>query len=85
MEIPAYHLEGTGGLLVTLDSKYLLTTDTNGNTSLSTPGRRSEATTGPFEANDNLFQFAPDGKSVIVGRRGVPLKLWRIWIPIVGN
>jgi Tol biopolymer transport system component len=73
--------EGTGGLLVTPDSKYLLATDPNGKHLLyPLPGGDPRPITGPFEANDALFQFDPDGKSVIVGQRGVPLKLFRVYL-----
>jgi Tol biopolymer transport system component len=71
--------EGTTGTLVTPDSKYLLTTDAAGK-HLFYPlqGGDARPVTGPLEANDFLLQFDPDGNSLIVAQRGVPLKIFRV-------
>ncbi len=74
-------------MLVTPDSKYLLATDADGKRLLyPLQGGDPKPITAALEANDGLLQFDPDGKSVIVGQRGVPLKLFRVtWIATAEN
>jgi dipeptidyl aminopeptidase/acylaminoacyl peptidase len=73
--------EGIRGVLVTPDSKYLLGADVDGKRLLyPIQGGDPKPITAALEANDTPLQFDPDGKSLIVGQRGVPLKLFRVYL-----
>jgi eukaryotic-like serine/threonine-protein kinase len=73
--------EGTTGVLVTPDSKYVMTIDGTG-MRLFYPlqGGEPKPITAALEPTDVAYQFDPDGKSLIVGQRGVPMKVFRVFL-----
>lgn len=73
--------EGTTGILITPDGKYLFARDSAGKTFLyPLAGGDAKPFTAPLEQDDVAFQFDPDGKSLLVGKRGVPMKIFRIYV-----
>jgi serine/threonine protein kinase len=73
--------EGTTGTLITPDSKYLVARDSAAKYFLY-PLQGGDATpfTAPLEPDDITLQFDPDGKSLLVAKRGVPLKVFRVFV-----
>jgi len=80
-KIRALTPEGTTGMNVTSDSKYLLAVDAQGKRWLS-PLAGGEPK--PFPVNldeeDGIIRFEPDGKSMLVARRGVSAKIFRVFL-----
>ncbi len=71
--------EGVHGTIVSPDSKDLLATDSAGKRFLyPVQGGDAKPLAVSFEPNDTVMQFAPDGKSLLVGQRGPTLKIFRI-------
>jgi len=72
---------GTTGVLVTPDSKYLLAADGEKRWWLYPLAGGDPA---PFPVNldrdDEVVRFEPDGKSILVRRRGVPAKIERVFL-----
>ncbi len=73
--------EGTAGIAVTSDSKYLLATDAQAKHWLY-PLAGGEPKPFPVNLNESerLVKFEPDGKSILIAQRGVPAKIFRVFL-----
>jgi Tol biopolymer transport system component len=72
--------EGTAGLVVTPDNKFLLATDQEGKWSLFplTGSGDPQPLGANLEEADLPVQFEPDGKALIVTQSGVPERVFRV-------
>jgi len=73
--------EGTLGIGVTPDSKYLLALDPQSKRWLY-PLAGGDPRPFPISLNENdrFVKFEPDGKSVLIAQRGVPTKISRVFL-----
>lgn len=73
--------EGTAGTLVTPDSKYLLTQDAQGKRWLyPLAGGEPKPLSISLNENDRPLKFEPDGKSLLVSQRGLPARIFRVFL-----
>jgi serine/threonine protein kinase/Tol biopolymer transport system component len=73
--------EGVAGFAVTADCKYLLTVDGQQRRSLyPLDGGEAKPFLTKLEDNDAILRFEPDGKSILVAQRGVPAKVFRVFL-----
>jgi eukaryotic-like serine/threonine-protein kinase len=73
--------EGVTGLTVTPDSKYLLTTDAQQRRMFyPLEGGEPKPFLTKLDDNDAIIRFDPDGKSMLVVQRGVPAKIFRVFL-----
>ena len=73
--------EGVTGTVVTADSKYLLTIDGQRRRSLyPLEGGEAKPFLTKLEDNDAILRFEQDGKSMLVIQRGVPAKVFRVFL-----
>ena len=71
--------EGVFGAIVTADSKYLLTIDSQQKRMLyPLDGGEPKAFPTKLEENDAIIRFDADGKGMLVSQRGVPAKVFRV-------
>jgi Tol biopolymer transport system component len=73
--------EGTNGTLVSPDGKYLLATDPERKRWLyPLEGGDPQPLAAALENDDALIDWEPDGKSLLVSKRGIPAKVARIYL-----
>jgi serine/threonine protein kinase/Tol biopolymer transport system component len=73
--------EGTTGLVVTPDNKYLLATDAQRKRWLyPLEGGEPKPFSTTLGNDDAVLRFEPDGKSVLVNQRGLPAKISRVFL-----
>ena len=71
--------EGAVGGLVTADGKSVLARDVKGERWLyPIGGGEAQKLNLPFERQDRVMNFTPDGKALLVRDRSIPVKVWRI-------
>ena len=73
--------EGVLGLLVSPDSKYLLARDPERKRWLyPLEGGDRQPVSAAISNTDQMIEWEPDGKSVLVAERGNPLVVWRVYL-----
>jgi Tol biopolymer transport system component len=73
--------EGAAGTAVTADSKYLLASDAQGKPWLyPLAGGDPKPFSIHLDDNDRFVKFEPDGKSILIAQRGVPAKIFRVFL-----
>jgi eukaryotic-like serine/threonine-protein kinase len=73
--------EGTAGTLVSPDGKYVLTTDGQNKRWLyPVAGGNPQAVSAAIKDTEALLSWEPDAKSLLVGERGSPFKVSRVYL-----
>ena len=73
--------EGTSGSVVTPDSKFLLAEDPQHKRLLyPLQGGEPKPLPASLDSEDNVLRFEPDGRSLLVAERGIPVKILRVFL-----
>lgn len=73
--------EGTSGSVVTPDSKFLRAEDPQHKRLLyPLQGGEPKPLPANLDSEDNVLRFEPDGKSLLVAERGIPVKILRVFL-----
>ena len=73
--------EGTAGIFVTPDSKYLVATDAQSRRFMY-PLAGGDPKPFPIDLKENerIVKFEPDGKSILISQPGVPARIFRVFL-----
>jgi eukaryotic-like serine/threonine-protein kinase len=73
--------EGTAGTLVSPDGKYVLAIDGQNKRWLyPLAGGDTQPVSAVLKDTETVLSWEPDGKSVLVGERGFPFNVWRVYL-----